>query len=76
MTEAYLLILARDGRKFNLASKLMKMHQVKRVDITQGEYDIIAEIKAKNELKLNNIVRENIAKLGDVQLISPLIVKD
>lgn len=75
MAEAYLLILARQGRKLNLASKLMKMHCVKKVDITQGEYDMIAEINAKNEFKLNNIVHENIGKLGDVQLISPLIVK-
>lgn len=76
MIEAYLLILAREGRKINLANKLMKMHWVKKLDITQGEYDIIAEVNAKNEFKLHNIVHENIAKLGDVQLISPLIVKN
>lgn len=75
MIEAYLLILARKGRSIELANKLMKMHHVKKIDITQGEYDIIVEINAKNETKLVNIVHENIGKLGDVQLISPLIVK-
>ena len=54
----------------------MKMHWVKRLDLIQGEYDIIAEVTAKNEDKLDNIVHENIEKLGDVKLISPLIVKN
>lgn len=75
MVEAYLLILARKGRSIYLANKLMRMHWVKRLDITEGEYDIIAEISAKNEGKLDNIMHENIEKLGDVKLISPLIVK-
>ena len=75
MLEAYLLIVARRGRSKELVNKLMKMHCVKKIDLTQGEYDIIAEIEAKNEGKLNNIMHENIRKLGDVQLISPLIVK-
>ncbi len=75
MIEAYLLILARNGKSMNLANKLMKMHYVKKIDMTQGEYDLIAEIEAKNELKLDNIVHKNIEKLGDVQLISPLIVR-
>jgi DNA-binding Lrp family transcriptional regulator len=75
MVEAYLLILARKGRNIELANKLMKMHYIKKIDIIQGEYDLIAEINAKNESKLANIVHENISKLGDVQLISPLIVK-
>ncbi len=75
MAEAYLLIMAREGRSIDLANKLMKMHQVKKIEMTQGEYDIVAEISAKNEGKLVNIVHENIGKLGDVQLISPLIVR-
>jgi len=75
MTEAYLLILARKGRCLELANKLMRMHYIKKLEITHGEYDIIAEINAKNEFKLSNIVHENIEKLRDVQLISPLIVR-
>ena len=75
MIEAYLLIMARKGRSVELANKLMRMHQVKKIDITEGEYDIVAEINARNESKLTNIVHENIGKLVDVQLISPLLVK-
>ena len=75
MIEAYLLILARKGRSIDLANKLMRMHWIKKLDLTQGEYDLIAEITAKNENKLVNIVHENIEKLGDVELISPLIVR-
>ena len=68
--------MARDGRSLVLANKLMKMHWVKRIDVTQGQYDIIAEIKANSEGKLDNIVHQNIEKLGDVELVSPLIVKE
>ena len=59
-----------------IANKLMKMHFIKRIDITQGEYDVIAEVNAKNEGKLDNIVHENIRKLRDVKLVSPLIVRN
>ncbi|MEK6835992.1 MAG: Lrp/AsnC ligand binding domain-containing protein [Nanoarchaeota archaeon] len=76
MLEAYLLIVARKGRSMELANKLMKMHFIKRIDITQGEYDVIAEVNAKNEGKLDNIVHENIRKLRDVKLVSPLIVRN
>lgn len=76
MLEAYLLIVARKGRNIELANKLMKMHFIKRIDITQGEYDVIAEVNAKNEGKLDNIVHENIRKLRDVKLVSPLIVRN
>ncbi len=75
MIEAYLLILAGKGKSKRLADKLMKMHYVKKIDMTQGEYDLVAEIKAKNEFKLDNLVHENIGKLGGVQLVSPLIVR-
>ena len=75
MIEAYLLILAGKGKRRKLADKLMRMHYVKNIDMTQGEYDLVAEIKAKNESKLDNIVHENISKLSGVQLISPLIVR-
>lgn len=76
MKEAYLLITAREGRIKELANKLVKMHYVKKIDMTQGEYDIIAEINAKNEFKLDNIVHENLMKLRDVELISPLLVRN
>ena len=75
MIEAYLLIMARKGKTTELANKLMKMHFIKKIDLTQGEYDVIAEVNAKNEGKLDNIVHENIRKLRDVEFISPLIVR-
>jgi DNA-binding Lrp family transcriptional regulator len=67
--------MARKGRSLELANKLIKMHYVKNVNITHGEYDMIAEVNAKDEDKLKNIVHKNIEKLKDVKLISPLIIK-
>ena len=76
MVEAYLLIMAREGRSLALANKLMRMHWIRKIDVTQGQYDIVAEIKANSEGKLDNIVHQNIEKLGDVELVSSLIVKE
>ncbi len=75
MESAFVLITTKYGRAQEVANKLMKMHSVKNIETVQGEYDIVAEINAKNHGKLENIMHENIRKLKNVELISPLIVK-
>ena len=59
-----------------VASKLMKMQNIKKIDTVEGEYDIIAEVDAKNEIKLENIMHENIKRLKNVEIVSPLMLKN
>ena len=75
MASAFVLILTKYGMAEDVANKLMKMQNVKNIETVQGEYDIVAEINAKNESKLENVMHENIRRLKNVQLISPLLVK-
>ncbi len=76
MVSAFVLITTKFGRAEEVAYKLMRMQNIKHIETVQGEYDIIVEIDAKNELKLDNIMRENIKKLKNVELVSPLIVRN
>ena len=75
MASAIVLIAAKNGRAKEVESKLMKMQNVRRIENVRGEYDLIAEIDAKNEIKLENIMHENIMKLKNVDFVSPLIKK-
>jgi len=75
MASAFVLILTKYGMAEDVANKLMKMQNVRNIETVQGEYDIVAEINAKNESKLENVMHENIRRLKNVQLISPLLVK-
>ena len=75
MTSAFVLITTKYGRAEEVASKLMKMQNIKNIETVQGEYDIIAEVSAKNEYKLENIMHENIRRLKNVELVSPLLLK-
>ena len=75
MASAFVLITTKQGTTVEVASKLMKMQNVKTIEEVQGEYDIVAEINAKNEIKLENIMHENIRRLKNVELVSPLIIK-
>ena len=75
MASAFVLITTKYGMAEDVANKLMKMQNVKNIETVQGEYDIVAEINAKNESKLENVMHENIRRLKNVQLISPLLVK-
>jgi len=75
MVSAFVLITTKQGTTVEVASKLMKMQNVKTIEEVQGEYDIVAEINAKNEIKLENIMHENIRRLKNVELVSPLIIK-
>ena len=75
MASAFVLIMTKYGMAEDVANKLMKMQNVKNIETVQGEYDIVVEINAKNESKLENVMHENIRRLKNVQLISPLLVK-
>ncbi len=76
MASAFVLITTKQGTTVEVANKLMKMQNVKTIEEVQGEYDIVAEINAKNEIKLENIMHENIRRLKNVELVSPLIIKE
>ena len=76
MASAFVLITTKFGMAEEVASKLMKMQNIKKIDTVEGEYDIIAEVDAKNEIKLENIMHENIKRLKNVEIVSPLMLKN
>ncbi|MEK6932398.1 MAG: Lrp/AsnC ligand binding domain-containing protein [Nanoarchaeota archaeon] len=76
MASAFVLIATKYGKAEEVAYKLNRMQNIKNIEAVEGEYDLIAEIDAKNEIKLTNIMHENIRKLKNVALVSPLMVKN
>jgi len=75
MVSAFVLISTKYGKAEEVACKLMRMQNVKKIETVEGEYDIIVEVDAKNEIKLENIMHENIRRLKNVDLVSPLMIK-
>ena len=76
MASAFVLIATKYGKAEEVARKLNKMQNITTIETVQGEYDIVAEINARNESKLENIMHENIKKLKNVALISPLLIRN
>jgi len=74
MASAFVLITTKYGKSGEVANKLMKMQNIKNIETVQGEYDIIAEVHAKNESKLENVMHENIRRLKNIELVSSLLV--
>ena len=75
MASAFVLITTKYGKAEEVANKLMRMQNISNIETVQGEYDIIAEVHAKDESKLENVMQENIRRLKNIELISPLLVR-
>lgn len=73
MITAYLAMLVKPGEESTVADKLMKLPEVKDVDIVYGEYDIIAKIKVKDMEALQKFLITKIRKIDEIDRTSTMI---
>ena len=73
MITAYLAMLVKPGEESTVADKLMKMSEVKDVDVVYGEYDIIAKIKVKDMEALQKFLISKIRSIDEIDRTSTMI---
>ncbi len=60
---AYILINTEEGKEEKVASLLSLLPQVRNVNISKGEYNIIAEVEVKDEFDLQNFLVKNVRSM-------------
>ena len=72
MIRAYVMVIVDQGTGSMVASKLIKMDEVKDVEVVYGEYDVIAKVEYSDMKGLNDFV-SNLRKISDVKRTSTMI---
>jgi DNA-binding Lrp family transcriptional regulator len=72
--KAYVLICLKSSNEEHVLQKILKLKTIEEAHILFGEWDIIAEIKAKTPESLAKFVMDKIRSLPEVKLTSTLIV--
>ncbi|HDN90958.1 MAG TPA: Lrp/AsnC family transcriptional regulator [Candidatus Aenigmarchaeota archaeon] len=73
MVTAYILIVVAPGKENQVASRLLKMSEVKDLGIVYGEYDIIIKVEVPSMEALQNFVLK-IRKDKNIDRTSTMIV--
>ena len=71
---AYILILAKSGREFDIIENLKEFKQVKDARTTLGSWDIIAAVESESMDSLYVLV-ERVRSLPNVERTSTLITR-
>jgi hypothetical protein len=71
---AYVLILARSGREFEIIESLKEFEQVKEARTTLGSWDVIAAVESESMESLYVLV-DRIRVLPNVERTSTLITR-
>lgn len=73
MVTAYILVVVAPGKENQVASRLLKLSEVKDLGIVYGEYDIIIKVEVPSMEALQNFVL-NIRKDKSIERTSTMIV--
>ena len=65
--KAYILINTQIGKTAEVAQRLSKMAEVKRLDVIMGPYDIIAEVETEDHDSLSYIVMHKMQTLDAIR---------
>ena len=76
MTIAYVLLKTDLGSEENVVEELKKLEQIKRVERTFGDYDMVVKIEAEHVEKIREIIAWNIQKMKNVRATRTLVKKD
>lgn len=74
MVLAYVLVLARSGREYDIIESLKEFKQVKEAHTTLGSWDIIAAVESESMEDLYVLV-ERVRALPNVERTSTLITR-
>ena len=76
MVKSYVLIQIEGRDPRHIAEELTEIEEVENVNLIYGEYDLMAFVKTKDLIDLNELALEKIAKVHGVVKTSSLIVAD
>jgi len=76
MVLAYILITVKPTFESEVATELLKYHQIINTHVLFGEYDLIVKVKANSEIALKNFILNIIRKIPNVLTTRTLIVAD
>jgi DNA-binding Lrp family transcriptional regulator len=72
----YVLITVKHGKIETVATKLMKLNEVKEIHRLFGQYDIIIKLSAPSMNKVEYFVEKNLRKNKDIERTETLVVSD
>jgi len=72
---AYILGKVNPNSERKVLDKLKKISGVKSANITFGSYDLVVRVEATDEIKLKNIVIDEIRKIPEITKTLTLIVQ-
>jgi uncharacterized protein with GYD domain len=67
MAQAFVLINCDRGSKVDVIDKLKNIENVKEIQGTFGEYDIIAKVEADPEARLRETISWNMKKINTIR---------
>ena len=76
MTIAYVLLKTDLGSEDKVIEELKQLEQIKRVERTFGDYDMVVKMEAEHIEKIREIISWNIQKMKNVRATRTLVKKD
>ena len=76
MTIAYVLLKTDLGSEDKVIEELKQLDQIKRVERTFGDYDMVVKMEAEHIEKIREIITWNIQKMKNVRSTRTLVKKD
>lgn len=76
MTIAYVLLKTDLGAEDSVIEELKKLEQIKQVDRTFGDYDMVLKMEAEHIEKIREVIAWNIQKISKVRATRTLVKKD
>ena len=76
VTVAYVLLKTDLGSEDKVIEELKQLEQIKRVERTFGDYDMVVKMEAEHIEKIREIISWNIQKMKNVRASRTLVKKD
>lgn len=76
VTIAYVLLKTDLGSEENVIDELKQLEQIKQVERTFGDYDMVVKMEAEHIEKIREVVAWNIQKMAKVRATRTLVKKE
>ncbi len=76
MVDAVILLCVMPGTEQTVKEKVLELNEVRKCNITFGEYDLFLDVKAKNVKTLGSFVTKEIRRVSGVTKSITLIISE
>ena len=76
MVDAVILLCVMPGKEQEIKDSVLELEEVKKCQITFGEYDLFVEIQAADVRSLGTFVTKEIRKVGSITKSVTLIISE